>query len=63
MLTILAGGTLVDQFGTIGNLPGGVGTVIVTGLGSSWTECLNDVVVGGQGTGTFTIQDHGTVKE
>ena len=61
MLTILAGGTLVDQFGTIGNLPGGVGTVIVTGLGSSWTN-VNDVVVGGQGTGTLTIQDHGTVR-
>ena len=59
MLTILAGGTLVDQFGTIGNLPGGVGTVIVTGAGSSWTN-VNDVVVGGLGTGTLTIQDGGT---
>jgi T5SS/PEP-CTERM-associated repeat protein len=49
MLTILAGGTLVDQFGTIGDLPGGGGTVMVTGLGSSWTN-VNDVVVGGLGS-------------
>ena len=51
MLTIQNGGTLADQFGTIGNLPGGVGTVTVTGAGSSWTN-VNDVVVGGLGTGT-----------
>ena len=62
MLTILAGGTLVDQFGTIGNLPGGVGTVMVTGAGSSWTN-VNDVVVGGLGTGTLTIQDGGTAQD
>ena len=61
MLTIQAGGTLVDQFGTIGNLPGGIGTVTVTGPGSSWTN-VNDVVVGGQGTGTLTIQDGGSVN-
>ena len=61
MLTILSGGTLVDQFGTIGNLPGGVGTVIVSGAGASWTN-VNDVVVGGQGTGTLIIQDGGTAE-
>jgi T5SS/PEP-CTERM-associated repeat protein len=31
MLTIQSGGTLADSFGTIGNLPGGVGMVTVTG--------------------------------
>ena len=62
MLTIQAGGTLVDQHGTIGNLPGGVGTVIVTGPGSSWTN-VNDVVVGGLGTGTLIIQGGATAQD
>ena len=61
MLTIQAGGTLTDQFGTIGNLPGGTGTVTVTGAGSSWTN-VNNVVVGGLGTGTLIIQDGGRVS-
>jgi outer membrane autotransporter protein len=62
MLTIQNGGTLVDQFGTIGDLPGGVGTVMVTGAGSSWTN-VNDVVVGGQGTGTLIIQGGATAQD
>jgi T5SS/PEP-CTERM-associated repeat protein len=62
MLTIQAGGTLSNQFGTIGDLPGGVGTVMVTGAGSSWTN-VNDVVVGGLGTGTLIIQDGGTAQD
>ena len=61
MLTIVAGGTLADSFGTIGNLPGGVGTVTVTGAGSSWSNA-GSVVVGGQGAGTLIIQDGGTVS-
>ena len=40
MLTIQTGGTLADHFGTIGNLPGGVGTVTVTGAGSSWSNAV-----------------------
>jgi T5SS/PEP-CTERM-associated repeat protein len=62
MLTIQAGGTLVDQFGTIGNLRGGVGTVTVTGPGSSWTN-VNQVVVGGLGTGTLKIQGGATSQD
>ena len=62
MLTIQTGGTLTDSFGTIGNLPGGLGTVTVIGAGSSWTN-VGTVVVGGLGTGTLTIQDGGTVNE
>ena len=61
MLTIQTGGTLADSFGTVGNLPGGLGTVTVTGAGSSWSNA-GSVVVGGQGTGTLTIQDGGTVS-
>ena len=38
MLTIESGGTLADSFGTIGNLAGGLGTVTVTGAGSSWSN-------------------------
>ena len=61
MLTIQTGGTLANSFGTIGNLPGGLGTVTVTGAGSSWSNA-GSIVVGGQGTGTLTIQDGGTVN-
>ena len=61
MLTIQAGGTLADSFGTIGNHPGGLGTVTVTGAGSNWSNA-GSVVVGGQGNGTLTIQDGGTVS-
>jgi T5SS/PEP-CTERM-associated repeat protein/autotransporter-associated beta strand protein len=60
MLTIQSGGTLADSFGTVGNLPGGLGTVTVTGLGSNWSNA-GGVAVGGLGTGTLTIQDGGTV--
>ena len=61
MLTIQAGGTLADSFGTVGNLPGGLGTVTVTGAGSSWSNA-GGVVVGGLGTGTLTIEDGGTLS-
>jgi outer membrane autotransporter protein len=62
MLTIQSGGTLADSFGTIGNLPGGVGTVTVTGAGSSWSTA-GTIVVGGQGTGMLIIQDGGTAQD
>jgi T5SS/PEP-CTERM-associated repeat protein len=61
MLTIKTGGTLADSFATVGNLPGGLGTVTVTGAGSNWSNA-GSVVVGGQGTGALTIQDGGTVN-
>ena len=61
MLTIQAGGTLADSFGTVGDLPGGLGTVKVTGAGSNWSNA-GSVVVGGLGTGTLTIQNGGTVN-
>ena len=62
MLTIQTGGTLADSFGTIGNLPGGVGTVTVTGPGSSWSNA-GSIVVGGLGTGTLIIQDGATAQD
>ena len=61
MLAIQNGGTLTDFGGTVGNLPGSLGTVTVTGAGSTWSNA-GTVVVGGLGTGTLTIQDGGTVN-
>ena len=61
MLTIQSGGTVTDAFGAVGNLPGSQGTVTVTGAGSTWTN-IGNVVVGGLGTGTLTIQNGGTVN-
>ena len=61
ILTIQTGGTLANSFGTVGNLPGGLGTVTVTDAGSNWSNA-GSVVVGGLGTGTLTIQNGGTVN-
>ncbi len=61
MLTVQTGGTLNDSFAVIGNLPGGQGTVTVTGAGSNWSTA-GSVVVGGQGAGILTIQDGGTMS-
>jgi outer membrane autotransporter protein len=62
MLVIQNGGTLIDfGAGFVGNLPGGQGTVTVTGMGSYWQN-NGTLVVGGQGTGTVTIQDGGIVS-
>ena len=62
MLTIQTGGTLIS-FGlsTIGNFSGSQGTVTVTGAGSN-LQINGSVVVGGQGTGTLTIEDGGTAS-
>ena len=61
MLVILPPGTLNTSFGTIGNLPGGLGTVTVSGAGANWSNA-GSIVVGGQGTGMLTIQNGGTVS-
>jgi outer membrane autotransporter protein len=61
MLTIQTGGILTNSLGTIGDLPGGEGTVTVTGPGSNWSN-VGSVVVGGLGTGTLTIQNGGSVN-
>ncbi|MFC3814986.1 autotransporter outer membrane beta-barrel domain-containing protein [Lysobacter sp. GCM10012299] len=59
-LVIRPGGTLVTSLGVVGNFPGGVGTLTVTGAGASWSNS-GSVVIGGQGTGTLLIEDGGTV--
>ena len=61
-LTIQSGGTVnTMSLGAVGNLAGSQGMVTVTGAGSTWTNSGN-VVVGGIGTGTLTIQNGGTVN-
>ena len=62
LLAIQNGGTLIDfGLGFVGNLPGGQGTVTVTGAGSNW-QTNGSITVGAQGTGTLTIQDGGTMN-
>src|SRR4029077_4297800 len=61
MLVIQNGGTLTDVLGAVGNLPGSLGAVTVSGTGSTWTN-IGNVVVGGLGTGTLIIQNGGTVN-
>ena len=61
MLVIQNGGTLTDLSGAVGNLPGSLGAVTVSGAGSTWTN-IGNVVVGGLGTGTLIIQNGGTVN-
>ncbi len=60
MLVVQNGGTLTDSLGAVGNLSSSQGTVTVSGAGSTWTS--DDIVVGGMGTGTLTIQNGGTVN-
>jgi outer membrane autotransporter protein len=62
MLTIQNGGTLSDSFAAIGNLTGGVGTVTVTGAGSSWSTA-GAIVVGGLGTGTLIIENGASAQD
>jgi outer membrane autotransporter protein len=59
-LTIQNGGTLANSFGTVGDLPGGVGTGTITGAGSSWSNA-GSIVIGGQGIGTLTIENGGAM--
>ncbi|MGO4512965.1 autotransporter outer membrane beta-barrel domain-containing protein [Bradyrhizobium sp. 2TAF36] len=61
MLVIRNSGTLADIGGFIGNLPGSQGTATVSDVGSTWTN-IGNLVVGGLGTGTLTIQNGGTVN-
>ncbi|MDM0117932.1 autotransporter outer membrane beta-barrel domain-containing protein [Variovorax sp. J22R133] len=61
MLAIQSTGTLITSFGTIGNLPGGVGTMTVTGTDANWSN-IGSVVVGGQGMGTLLVDGGGTVE-
>lgn len=59
-LQISNGGVVSDANGIIGQNTGGVGTVTVDGLGSTWSN-TSSLVVGTQGTGTLTLSNQGQV--
>ena len=63
-LTIADGGKVINiasASANIGNSAGSLGTVTVTGAGSTWTNS-SAVVVGREGSGTLTIQDGGELN-
>ncbi|MET4262191.1 T5SS/PEP-CTERM-associated repeat protein [Bradyrhizobium sp. S3.12.5] len=57
-LQILSGGAVSDANGVVGQNTGGVGTVTVDGLGSTWTN-TSTLTVGTQGTGTLALSNQG----
>ena len=62
-LTIANGGMVINNTAftaNIGQGPGSLGTVLVTGAGSTWSNS-SGVNIGNLGTGTLTIADGGTV--
>jgi outer membrane autotransporter protein len=62
-LTIANGGTVINNTAfaaNIGNGAGSLGTVMVTGAGSTWSNS-SGLNIGNSGTGTLTIADSGAV--
>ncbi|MBB4234800.1 autotransporter outer membrane beta-barrel domain-containing protein [Rhizobium esperanzae] len=59
-LIIRNGGEVSNDIGVLGVDPGAIGTVTVTGAGSTWSNS-DDLYIGHQGTGTLTIEDGGAV--
>lgn len=57
-------GTVTSLGTCIGCGTGGVGTALVTGMGSKWqlTDTGYEYVIGGSGTGTLTVSDNGLVQ-
>lgn len=60
-LNILDGAVVTNVLGGIGDNPNVVGTVTVSGAGSTWTNSA-DLNVGDDGTGTLTISNSGSVS-
>src|SRR3954452_3172277 len=60
-LTIQSGGTMNNTLGIIADNAGSVGTVTVSGAGSSWTNS-SDFYVGHNGNATLTVRNGGTVS-
>ena len=60
-LTIQAGGTVSNTAGIIGENAGSIGTVIVDGAGSTWTNS-SGLIVGYTGNGTLNIRNGATVS-
>jgi len=66
-LTVEAGGMVSNSGnGLIGGLASGVGTATVTGTGSTWTNSgeigTGELIVGGAGQGTLSIEEGGQVS-
>ncbi len=62
-LMVTDGGSVSDQGATIGQATNSHGSATITGSGSSWNHNNRTFVVGGDGTGTLTIANHGTVSD
>ena len=60
-LTIQSGGTMNNTLGIIADNAGSIGTAIVDGAGSTWTNS-SDFYVGYTGNGTLNIRNGGTVS-
>ena len=61
-LTILNAGMAQSDSGTIGSNTGSVGSVLVSGLGSTWNLSANrGFIIGESGRGTLRIDDGGAV--
>ncbi len=59
-LKISAGGRLTTFGGPIGSDYLGIGKATVDGAGSSWKVTGSEMVIGGNGTGTLTLQNNGS---
>ena len=59
-MVVQSGGTVSNSLGTIGGVSGAVGSVLVQGANSKWTNTDN-VVVGLNGNGTLEVRDGGTL--
>jgi T5SS/PEP-CTERM-associated repeat protein len=59
-MTAINGATVSDLDGGVGGVPESNGTVLIDGVGSTWTNSVS-LGVGGFGNGTLTISNGGTV--
>lgn len=60
-LTVADGGAVSNTYAHVGNTVGSIGTVLVTGRNSSWTN-RDYLCVGNNGIGTLTISEDGVVS-
>ncbi|MBO9579692.1 MAG: autotransporter-associated beta strand repeat-containing protein [Sphingobium sp.] len=59
-LRIIGGAKVTDRFGSIGVAAGSIGTVTVSGTGSTWSNS-SQLSVGVEGTGRLNIEDGGRI--
>jgi T5SS/PEP-CTERM-associated repeat protein/autotransporter-associated beta strand protein len=60
-LTVSNGGAVSDEYAYVGDDPGGVGNVTVTGSTSTWTNTYSPAI-GYLGSGVLTVANGGTVQ-